>query len=349
MQDAADLARRLAREAEAVCRRYLPKGRRHGRYWLVGDVQGAPGRSLYVRLYGPVSGPGAAGRWTDAATGEHGDLLDLIAASRQLTRFADTLEEARQFLALPRPSARLSHPAPAARGSSEAARRLFAISQPLPGTLAARYLRARGISTLPGSSALRFHPRCFYRPEDGEAPGPEAWPALIAAVTDLRGTITGVHRTWLDPSVAGKAPVASPRRALGQLRGHGVRFGRAVDVLAVGEGLETVLSLRAALPSLPAVAALSAAHLGALELPKTLRRLYIAREPDAAGRQGAEKLAERAREAGVTPLMLDARLGDFNDDLRGLGVDALRAEVRVQLAPEDAARFLPGRRGRRLA
>ena len=27
----------------------------------------------------------------------------------------------------------------------------------------------------------------------------ETWPAMIACVTDLDGTITGVHRTWLDP------------------------------------------------------------------------------------------------------------------------------------------------------
>jgi hypothetical protein len=62
---AADLARRLARDAEAVCRHYLSKGRRSGRYWIVGDVQNTPGRSLYVRLEGPDYGRGAAGKWTD--------------------------------------------------------------------------------------------------------------------------------------------------------------------------------------------------------------------------------------------------------------------------------------------
>jgi hypothetical protein len=62
---AADLARRLARDAEAVCRHYLSKGRRSGRYWLAGDVQNTPGRSLYVRLAGSDYGPGAAGKWTE--------------------------------------------------------------------------------------------------------------------------------------------------------------------------------------------------------------------------------------------------------------------------------------------
>ena len=36
--EAAELAHRLARHAEAVCRYYLSNGRRHGRYWMVGDV-----------------------------------------------------------------------------------------------------------------------------------------------------------------------------------------------------------------------------------------------------------------------------------------------------------------------
>jgi hypothetical protein len=62
---AADLAQRLARNAEAVCRHYLSNGRREGRYWLVGDVRNTPGRSLFVRLKGPDSGKGAAGKWTE--------------------------------------------------------------------------------------------------------------------------------------------------------------------------------------------------------------------------------------------------------------------------------------------
>ena len=62
---ASELAQRLARSAEAVCRYYLSNGRRQGRYWLVGDVANTPGRSLFVRLRGPDSGKGAAGKWTE--------------------------------------------------------------------------------------------------------------------------------------------------------------------------------------------------------------------------------------------------------------------------------------------
>ena len=41
---AAGIAAALAERAEAVCRRYLPHGKRQGRYWLSGDLDGAPGK-----------------------------------------------------------------------------------------------------------------------------------------------------------------------------------------------------------------------------------------------------------------------------------------------------------------
>jgi hypothetical protein len=64
-RDASELASRLAEQAEAVCRRYLSNGHREGRYWLVGDVRNAPGRPMFLRLKGPDTGRGAAGKWTE--------------------------------------------------------------------------------------------------------------------------------------------------------------------------------------------------------------------------------------------------------------------------------------------
>jgi hypothetical protein len=339
---ASDLARRLAEHAETVCRHYLSNGRRAGRYWIVGDVHNTAGRSMFVRLKGPACGKGAAGKWTDAATGEHGDLLDVIRETCSLIDLRDVVDEARRFLSLPQPQplpgcqTRKQPPAPT--GSPESARRLFAMSQPIAGTIAETYLRKRGIMALHELRALRFHPRCYYRP-DVDAPT-EIWPALIAAVTDLAGKITGAHRTWLDPSGCRKAPVDTPRRAMGLLLGHGVRFGIATDVLAAGEGLETMLSLRGALPGLSMLAALSANHLAPILFPATLRRLYIARDRDPASEVAVTTLTERAHSAGIQALTLTPALGDFNEDLRHLGVDELRAALRIQLAPKDVPRFL---------
>ena len=55
-RNAAELAHRLAREAEAVCRHYLSNGRRVGNYWQVGDVRNTSGRSMFVRLKGDGRG-----------------------------------------------------------------------------------------------------------------------------------------------------------------------------------------------------------------------------------------------------------------------------------------------------
>jgi Toprim domain len=344
-RDASDLARRLAHEAEAVCRHYLSNGRREGRYWLVGDVRNSPGRSMFVRLQDSPKGP--AGKWTDAATSEHGDLLDVIRESLGLRDFREVAEEARRFLNLPRaepqPVLKSVHP-PALAGSKEAARRLFAMSQPIEGTVVEAYLHRRGIAHVYHGGSLRFHPRCYYRPD--ELLPTETWPAMIACVTNLDGRITGVHRTWLDPDGfdrvrLGKAPIDTPRRAMGDLLGNAVRFGPADDdVLIAGEGIETMLSLRCVLPTMPMASALSANHLAAMALSPGLRRLYIARDADAAGDTVQATLAQRAGATGIEAIVLSPRLGDFNEDLHVFGFDALRAALRIQLAPEDVDRFL---------
>ncbi len=346
---ASDLADRLADNAEAVCRHYLSNGRRQGRWWTVGDVHNTPGRSMMVRL--KSTDRGRAGKWTDAATGEHGDLLDLIARAQGCTTLADTLEEARRFLSLPQPEP-YEPIRPAPHGSPEAARRLFAMSEPIRGTVAEAYLRTRGIADLRDCTSLRFHPRCYYR--GGEADpadaARDAWPALIAAATDATGAISGIHRTWLDPSGTAKALVSTPRRSMGLISGQGVRIGKASSIVAVGEGLETMLSLRVVLPSLPIVAAGSANHLDALLLTEGLQRLYVAEDNDPAGRRATASVMTRAEVAGIEAMRLRPALGDFNDDLLQLGREALHAALRGQLAPEDVERFwMPGRESVRAA
>jgi hypothetical protein len=221
------------------------------------------------------------------------------------------------------------------------------MTQPLAGTLAESYLRQRGILQAAQYPALRFHPSCYYR--DLATGRTSSYPALIAAVTDRFGMITGVHRTYLqrsglDPSSIGKARVDTPRRALGGLLGNAVRFrfpvSGPVPVTTVGEGLESILSLVAVMPAMPMVSALTANHLAAFRPPDGCERLYIAADADAAGRHGIERLSRRAQSLGILSLVLTPQLGDFNEDLRQLGPDRLIASLRAQLLPEDAQAFL---------
>ncbi|GAA4133663.1 toprim domain-containing protein [Aminobacter aganoensis] len=339
-RDAFDLASRLGQQAEAVCKRYLGAGRRQGNYWQVGDVRNTPGRSMFVRLKNTAKGP--AGKWTDAATGEYGDLLDVIRKSLGLIDFADVAEEARLFLSMPPPDPergpKQQGSTPTLSGSADAARRLVAMCQPIGGTLVEAYLRGRGITGLHGCGHLHFHSYCYYRPDEHSPT--ETWPAMVAAVTDLSYRIAGAHRTWLAPDGSGKAPIDIQRKAMGNLLGNAVRFGPSGEVLAAGEGIESVLSAREAMPNMSAVAALSAAHLAAIQFPDALRRLYVVRDKDRAGDGARNSLIERANAVGIEAIALSPMLGDFNEDLRTFGRDALMAHVRSQLAPKDVARFM---------
>ena len=317
--NAAAIATALAERAEAVCRQYLPHGRRQGRYWVAGDLDGARGRSLYVRL----RGPGTPGKWTDVAEGTHGDLLDIIRHRVNAPTLRAALDEARAFLALPAAPATGEAPGDS-YDATQAARRLWARCRAIDGTHAESYLHARGLARC-RFAALRFHPELRYR----EGSSVRRLPALVAAGTGDDGAVTGVQRTWLDPRLPAKAGVASPRKALGRVYGRAVRFGRLADgaSLLVGEGIETVLSLVTAVPEITAAAALSAGSLGAFAPPPGLTRLLIARDNDEEGERAAMRLARRCARAGVAALCLIPEGDDFNDDLVALGRDALAARL----------------------
>ncbi len=330
-----EIVLRLSERAEEACRRYLSNGRRVGNYWIVGDCRNAKGRSMYVRLKSTGTSP--AGKWTDASCGEHGDILDIIAASIGDGSHNDAIIEAEKFLgssALPSfADCRASDRRPAR--AAQNATRLFASGRPVVGTLAERYLRSRGIAQHIAGSSIRFHPSCYravHRSQQGVSP------AMLAAVRDNDGRITGVMRTYLRRCDADVRVIM--RKAMGDLAGNGVRFGPNAAVMAVGEGVETVLSLRMAMPDMSMVAALSAAHVAAWNSPPSLRRIYIAVDRDAAGRNAAMRLRHRLEPVGVEVIYLTPERKDFNDDLIADGLSMLRVSIADQLQAEDRDRIL---------
>ena len=95
-----------------------------------------------------------------------------------------------------------------------------------------------------------------------------------------------------------------------------------------------------AMPDLPAWAALSSGHLGAVLLPEGVQRLYIAIDRDPAGRAAAERLSARATELRIAVRVLERpRLGDFNDDPRANGRTRLRQHLARQIGPEERHRL----------
>ncbi|MHA6896810.1 phage/plasmid primase, P4 family [Ralstonia pseudosolanacearum] len=86
----------LLARLECVLSVLFPAGKKRRGKFVIGDILGSPGDSLEVVLDGEK-----AGLWTDRATGDGGDVFDLIAAQaglRVATDFAQVLERATQLL-----------------------------------------------------------------------------------------------------------------------------------------------------------------------------------------------------------------------------------------------------------
>jgi twinkle protein len=95
--DITEIKQRLSDRAKSVAEYLLPNGKKEGNEWRAGDVHGSAGRSLGVHLEGDK-----AGIWSDFATGEGGDLLDLWAAARGVT-LAEAITEAKAWLGIETP------------------------------------------------------------------------------------------------------------------------------------------------------------------------------------------------------------------------------------------------------
>lgn len=327
----ADLSADLANRAESFCRRYFPDGRKRGNYWQVGDTSGAKGQSLAIRLH--AHDGRKAGSWVDYATGQYGDLIDLLQERLGSVTLKETLREARSFLgeapcpAAPRETQRAERPNAASSKRTARARKLFAAGKPVLGTLAATYLQGRGITRL--GPALRYHPQVFLRHSEDGADWSQRAPALLAKITDNRGQITGCSRLYLDPSTGSLAVIESPKRILGQLHGHAIRFwsGTSRSDLIVGEGLENTLSVGTALPEFDLASCLTATHLGLFIPPPKIKRIWIARDNDEAGCNASARLRNQLESFGIACGDLVPNMGDFNDDLQAFGKASLRRSL----------------------
>ncbi len=183
--------------------------------------------------------------------------------------------------------------------------RLWQETGPLRHSVAEAYLRRRAVPAgLWESSALRFHPRMTSLDDRAKRP------ALVAAISDAQGAVQGVQVTLLSAHGTSKAALATPRRVIGKLMGGAVRLAEAHDELAVGEGVETMLTASEVF-GVPAWAALSADNLSRLVIAHPLRRLIIAADNDGAGMRAAEIL--RARMTSSTLVEIEAAPPGFND------------------------------------
>src|SRR5262249_1020696 len=120
------------------------------------------------------------------------------------------------------------------------------------GTVVETYLRNRGIMTVLPRSIRFITVTCDDYPRDMH------WPALAAGIQDANGEFTGVAITALCADGSSKAPFhGDERRIYGPYRSGTVRLISELDTrIAVGEGIETMLSVQQA-TGIPCWAALS--------------------------------------------------------------------------------------------
>ena len=213
-----------------------------------------------------------------------------------------------------KPPERDSEPIPGpddADARRKVARRVWEATEPLPGTIAERYLRVRGVGHVAVAPALRSSAALSHP----YAPG--RFPCLVAGLQDVHGGFLGVQRTYLAADGHDKANVEPDRASLGSLAGGAVRLAEPEPgrPLLVGEGIESTAAAML-LFDLPGWATLGTSGLRNVELPEDVIDVVIAADRDAAGLRAAAALARRLEAEGRNVEIRRPHKGDFNDVLR---------------------------------
>jgi len=335
--DIRDLKLRLQSRALSLFRVLAPGGTAARGYYKALNPTRADKHigSFWMRTGDPI------GAWRDEATGDQGDIIDLIAYCNGLDRGAalrwagEWLGGRQEPMANARRAAEESEAA--APSDSEALRKRalawwLGCEAELAGTPVATYLAGRGV---PLGLFERMLRALRYAPEIMHRPTGTLWPAMMAAMTGPDGQLMAVHRTFLSLDGLGKADVSPNKMIWPRFKGAAVRLWRGYsglperraiergvgDTLALTEGIEDGLSIAMARPDWRVWAAGTLGNLAEVQLPACARAVVLCVDNDV-GNPLAVKLAERATAAlscqGVRVRVAHAGAGkDFNERLQG--------------------------------
>jgi hypothetical protein len=332
----------LQDRAEMLVKDLLPAGCRKGKYWMAANPtrNDRHAGSFWVAL------SGVPGSWRDEATGEKGDIIQLIRYLRG-GDFKDAMQFARGWLGIgdmpPEQVAQVTQAARERRKEAEAreeeeeAKRRRAAHahwlncwESLLGTKADAYLLGRAIDLrkLPRQpGALRFAPNEEHR-ESGER-----WPCIVAAMSGPGGAVHAIHRTFIARDGSGKAPIDPQRKMWPRMAGAAIHLWRgksdrpasgapkASDVLALVEGVEDGLTAALACPEMRVWCAGSLGNLQNIRIPACASRVVVCADNDW-GKPQAQALLEKGLAAlhaqGVPVGVCFSPIGkDLNDALRG--------------------------------
>jgi putative DNA primase/helicase len=180
------------------------------------------------------------------------------------------------------------------------------------GTLVEHYLSEHRRLVLPetaANTAVRFH-GSLYVDKFTRMPG------MVCLLRNIQtDEPTGIHRTFLDRNTAAKVD----RKMLGIAKGAAIKIDAEMQsALTVGEGVETVLSARAAGYG-PVWALGSSGGVKAFPVLKNLTELTILEENDPTSRRDVKMCAKRYLDARRPVNILTSHVGnDFNDAWRAM-------------------------------
>lgn len=240
----------LQERIEPLCRELLPDGRRESNHWVARNPTRADREAGSFKVWLKGQGRGA---WIDYATGEKGDVIDLIVfvhgtdRSQALawakgwlgiTRMDDSQRQAVRQRAQNEQAAAEKRSADRERWKRKKAFEIFAGAQRIPrGSPAEAYFIARAcpLADVPNLStgSLRFMPSmewwkgAQFEDRNGRRVKARAGPHFPTVVSALRngdGVLTGIHCTFLQPDGSGKAPVDPPKLMFGTAKGSVIRI-----------------------------------------------------------------------------------------------------------------------------
>jgi putative DNA primase/helicase len=188
-------------------------------------------------------------------------------------------------------------PGPANTKSTTFALDLWAEAQPIKGTLAARYLEARGCAPTSGALSpqnLGFHPACPF--------STFVFPAVVSLIREvITGEPVGIHRTAVSDDGTSKRVMPSglqSKMMLGRALGAAIQFHAAGSALGLAEGIETALSAETIF-KVPVWAATSAGGISSFPVIHGISRLVVFADNDDAGLSAAQACGCRYSRAGI--------------------------------------------------
>jgi hypothetical protein len=348
----AELKAALIGRLEALLQELAPGGRIANGYYKAKNPTRADNSagSFWVRTTGA-----AIGAWRDEATGDDGDLIQLIGYCLGLQSYGEiykwcldylglkqtdpatrkALVERRKRLELELQERKKQEEKDAAINAKKAKgvwlySREKWLDTPLDDYFNSRSISIRNLKTFP--QALRYRPTSQHT--DDETGEITDWPTMYAAMQNAEGNIVAVHRTWLRPDGSGKAPVSPPRRIWPRFEGCVIRLAKGERCLSpeeagrrgvkapvvITEGIEDGLAVYQACPDLRIWAAGTLGNIGKVPILPCISKIIVCADNDAGNPQAKiqlQKSIARLQQSGLPVAVVRSFHGkDMNDLLQ---------------------------------